>query len=158
MRNLAVVLAMFTTGMVAAQFTTMKDSERFEFMSEYTAHAKDENSSEDGVKSKTPTGYVLECNGTKTGVLEHDQIVLVINEMIDFLEEFGKDANTPDFDESTVVLDEECSASLECIFNQLLDGKEVLSAWGINTDDGSTYMATFQFTSHVIHFSVDKIM
>lgn len=158
MRNLAVVLAMFTTGMVAAQFTTMKDSERFEFMSDYTAHAKDDNSSEDGVKSTTPTGYVLTDFGSDRGLLTEDQIMTVASEMVRFLDMFGKDANTPDFDESTVVLDEGCSNSLSCIYNEVLNGGDILSGWEINTDDGSTYMVTFQLTVSVVYFSVDKVI
>ena len=156
MRNLAVVLAMFTTGMVAAQFITMKDSERFEFMSEYTAHAKDENSSEDGVKSKTPTGYVYRDFGSNKGLLTECQLLNVTSELVRFLDKFGKDVNTPDFDESTVVVDEKCSKSFICIYNEVLDRGDVLSAWEIVTDDGSTYMVTFQLTVSIVYFSVDK--
>ena len=157
MRNLAVVLAMFTTGMVAAQFITMKDSERFEFMSEYTAHAEDNDSSEDGVKSKTPTGYVYRDFGSNKGLLTECQLLNVTSELVRFLDKFGKDVNTPDLDDSMVVVDEECSKSFICIYNEIIDkGGDVLSAWGIKTDDGSKYRVIFQLTPTIVYFSVDK--
>ena len=158
MRNLAVVLAMIITGMVSAQFTTMKDSERFEFMSEYTASSKDLNSSTNGVKSTTPTGYVLKDFGSDRGLLTEDQIMSVVSEMVRFLDKFGKDANTPDFDESTVILSEDCSNSLLCVYNEILDKGEVLSGWEIHADNGSIYMVTFQLTVSIVYFSVNKVV
>ena len=139
---------MITAGSVSAQFKTLKD---------YTAFVDWDMNPINGVKSKTPTGYILQYSSAKGWNL--DQLKEVSGECRTFLEKNGLSLSNPTSIESDIypygcellsILMGECEGlTFDC-------DEDLRMAWSIKENGNTKYFVTFQLSDGAVAFSVDK--
>ena len=148
MKNLILVLAMITAGSVSAQFKTLKD---------YTAFVDWDMNPINGVKSKTPTGYILQYSSAKGWNL--DQLKEVSGECRTFLEKNGLSMSNPTFLNGGLFL-YNCGLTSfligECEEVTLTDGESLSMGWFIDGESLTWSFARLKISEHTITFSVKK--
>jgi hypothetical protein len=148
MRNLILILAMITTGMVSAQFKSLKD---------YTAFVDWDMNPINGVKSKTPTGYILQYSSAEGWNL--DQLKEVSGECRKFLEENGSSLSNPSYIGNDLTLHNCDLASFlmgKCEDVVIKDDEYLTVTWFIDEDSSTWYLAKLIFSEHTATFSVKK--